>query len=232
MARVLTAVQRCRNTRLNMSITLWGRTTSANVQKVLWALGELGLSYEHIPLGGRFGGNREPAYLAMNPHGLVPTLKDGDLVLWESHAIVRYLAAQYGAGSLWPESPVARAESDRWTDWTATTFQAAWLGVFWKYYRTAPESRDPAAISAGIAAAEACFEILDARLAAVPWLGGDTLTYADICAGVGMHRWRTMGIAYRRHANVERWAAALHERAAYRDSVETDYAELAGRASA
>ena len=72
-----------------MAITVWGRDTSSNVQKVRWALGELGLDYEHIQLGGRHGGNRSPEYLALNPNGLVPTLRDGELVRWESHAIVR-----------------------------------------------------------------------------------------------------------------------------------------------
>ena len=124
-----------------MAITLWGRISSANVQKVRWALAELGLAYEHIPVGGKYGGNREPAYLALNPNGLVPTLRDGDLVLWESHAILRYLAATYGAGSLWPESPSARAIVDQWTDWTATTFQPAWIGAFWQVVRTPNEQQ-------------------------------------------------------------------------------------------
>src|SRR3954469_6460915 len=98
MAGVLTAGGEASNREDRVAITLWGRDTSANVQKVRWALGELGLVHEHIPLGGKYGGNKEPEYLAMNPNGLVPTLRDGELILWESHAIVRYLAATYGAG--------------------------------------------------------------------------------------------------------------------------------------
>jgi glutathione S-transferase len=112
-----------------MAITLWGRASSANVQKARWALAEIGLAYEHTPLGGKYGGNKEPAYLAMNPNGLIPTLRDGDLVLWESHAIVRYLAATYSAGGLWPEGPSARAIVDQWTDWTVATFQPAWVAA-------------------------------------------------------------------------------------------------------
>ncbi len=212
-----------------MSITLWGRDSSANVQKVRWALAELGLTYEHIPLGGKYGGNREPEYLALNPNGLVPTLRDGDLIVWESHAVVRYLAATYGSGSLWPESPTARAHVDQWTDWTASTFQPAWLGVFWKFYRTPPDRRDAAAIEAAMTAAERCFAIMDRRLSETPFLGGPQLTYADISAGVAMFRWTNMGIERQHHAGVEAWVERLRARDAYRTTVELDFSEFAGR---
>lgn len=216
-----------------MAITVFGRDTSANVQKVRWALAELGLEYEHIQLGGRYGGNRKPEYLALNPNGLVPTLRDGDLMLWESHAIVRYLAAQYGPGRLWPDEPVARAECDRWTDWTTTTFQPAWIDVFWRFYRTPPKQRDAAAIARGVADTEKCFAIMDDRLEKSRFLAGGELTYADLVAGIPLFRWTTMGLEPRRSfANVDRWHAELHERAAYRDTVEVDYSELAGRTTA
>lgn len=212
-----------------MAITLWGRASSANVQKVRWTLGELGLAHEHIPLGGRFGGNATPEYLAMNPNGKVPTLRDGDLVLWESHAIVRYLAARYGAGRLWPVDPVARADCDRWTDWTATTFQPSWMDVFWRFYRTPPERRDAERIAADIAATERCFAIMDGQLGRTRFLAGAALTYADIVAGVSMFRWTTMGTEIVPHPNVDRWHADLRDRAPYREAVEVDYSELAGR---
>jgi glutathione S-transferase len=216
-----------------VAITLWGRDTSANVQKVRWALGELGLVHEHIPLGGKYGGNKEPEYLAMNPNGLVPTLRDGGLILWESHAIVRYLAATYGARQLWPEAPAIRAECDRWTDWTATTFQPAWIDTFWAFYRTPAVQRDMAKIERLAAGAERCFSIMDGQLAKTPFLAGDRLSYADLVAGIGMFRWTTMGLpAIQTHQNVARWHAELHARSAYRDAVEVDYSELAGRVTA
>ena len=113
-------------------ITLWGRKSSANVQKVLWTLAELSLPYEHIPAGGDFGGLSDAAYLAMNPNGRIPTLKDGDLVVWESDAIVRYLAARYGAGTLWPEDPAERAIADQWMTWGTTELEVDWLWLFWR----------------------------------------------------------------------------------------------------
>jgi glutathione S-transferase len=203
--------------------------TSANVQKVVWTLEELGLPYEHVPLGGRFGGNDTPEYLAINPNGLVPTLKDGDLTLWESHAIVRYLAATYGPGSLFPDSPRDRALVDQWTDWTATTFQPAWIGVFWLVVRTPVEKHDRAAIAKAIGDTHKCLGMMDARLAQAPYLGGDRFTYADIVAGVSLYRWTTMEIERQRFPNVEAWHVRLGDRAAFRKAVNVDYEELRAR---
>ena len=212
-----------------MTITLWGRDSSANVQKVRWALAELGLAYEHIPLGGKFGGNREPDYLAMNPNGLVPTLRDGDLVLWESHAIVRYLAAAHGRGTLWPEDPAARAVVDQWTDWTATSFQPAWITLFWNLVRTPEVRRDAALIARNLKDTERSLAMMDGQLQRTAFLGGDHLTYADIVAGVAMFRWFTMPVERQPRPNVERWHAELHRRQTYQDAVEIDYGELVGR---
>jgi glutathione S-transferase len=212
-----------------MTITLWGRLSSANVQKAVWALEELGLSYEHIPLGGRFGGNATAEYLAMNPNGLVPTLRDGDLVVWESHAIVRYLAAAYGAGSLFPADPRERAIVDQWTDWTATTFQPAWINLFWLLVRTPPAHQDRVAIDKAIQATSRCFGIMDKRLGEAPFLGGERLSYADIVAGVALYRWTTMEIDRPVLQSVESWHARLGERAAFRKAVNVDYEELRGR---
>jgi glutathione S-transferase len=212
-----------------MSITLWGRDSSANVQKVRWALAEIGLAYEHIPLGGKHGGNRDPAYLALNPNGLVPTLRDGELVLWESHAIVRYLAATYSAGSLWVESPAARAIVDQWTDWTASSFQPAWIAAFWNVVRTPKAEHNPAAIAKSLAETERCLSIMDQRLSQSPYLAGEMLTYADLVAGVAMYRWTTMDIDRATHPAVEAWHQRLRQRQAFRDAVEVDYGELVGR---
>lgn len=212
-------------------ITLWGRLNSANVQKAVWALEELGLPYEHIPLGGSFGGLGDPDYLAMNPNGLVPTLRDRELTLWESHAIVRYLAGRYGTGSLFPVDPVERAIVDQWTDWTATTFQPAWIAAFWLLVRTPEAQRDAAAIERSVAATLRCFRILEARLAVVPFLAGGQLTYADIVAGAAMYRWMTMPVERPDLPNVEAWYGRLRDRAAFRRAVCVPYADLVGRLS-
>ena len=103
-------------------LTIWGRANSVNVQKVLWCLAELDLAYERIDAGMQFGKNTEAPYLAMNPNGRVPTLVDGDYVLWESNSVMRYLCMAYGENSpIYPSQPKARASVDRWLDWTLST---------------------------------------------------------------------------------------------------------------
>ena len=210
-------------------ITLWGRLSSCNVQKVVWTLEELELPYEHVPLGGAHGGNRSAEYLALNPNGLVPTLRDRDLVVWESHAIVRYLGAEFGSGLIYPIEPRERAPVDQWTDCTATTFQPAWIGLFWNLVRTPEAEQDSRAIAKSLAATVACFELLEERLTHAPFLGGEQFSYADIVAGVAMYRWTTMAVDRPHLPHVERWHERLNDRAAFRKAVNVSYAELVGR---
>ena len=128
-------------------LTIWGRANSVNVQKVLWCLCELDLTYERIDAGMQFGRNCDPAYLAMNPNGRVPTLVDGDFVLWESNSIMRYLVLAYREGSpIFPKAPKRRASVDRWLDWTLSTLQPVDRPVFWALVRTPVEQRDMVAI--------------------------------------------------------------------------------------
>jgi glutathione S-transferase len=210
-------------------ITLWGRLSSANVQKAVWALEELELPYAHIPVGGPYKGNDTPDFLAMNPNGLVPVLRDRDLTLWESHAIVRYLAAEYGSGLLFPLEARARALADQWTDWTATSFQPAWISLFWLAVRTPKAQQDSAAIGKALAGTVRCFAMMERRLGEAPYLGGAELSYADIVAGAAMYRWSTMDIARPALPNVEAWHERLLDRAAFRKAVNVPYDELVGR---
>lgn len=211
-----------------MAITVWGRLNSINVQKVIWALEETGVAYEHVPLGGKFGGLDDPAYRAMNPNGKVPTLRDGDLTMWESHASVRYLAAAYGNG-LWLADPKARAIADQWTDWTATTFQPAWIDVFWLFVRTPTAQHDKVAIGKALAASFNAYGILDRRLATTRFLAGDALSYADIVAGVSMYRWMTMEIQRPELPHLAAWYERLTARPAFQKAVCVSYADMVGR---
>lgn len=207
-------------------ITVWGRKTSANVQKVLWALEEVGQDFERIEAGGTFGGLDTAEYRAMNPNQLVPTIRDGDLVLWESSAMVRYVAATYGAGSLWPDDPKDRALSDQWADWANTTFQPLWLGVFALIVRTPPAQLDPEKVKAAVAAAVPKFEMLDARLANTPYVGGETFTYADILTGISLYRWTTLEIDPPHFAHVEAWHDRLKQRSGFANWACQSYDEM------
>jgi len=212
-----------------MTITLWGRLNSANVQKVVWALEELALAYQHVPAGGSFGGLDTADFLAMNPNGRVPVLRDDALTLWESHAIIRYLSAEYGSGLLFPLEPSERAPVDQWTDWVATTFQPAWIGLFWDLVRTPAAQHDRPRIERGIAATLRCFEIMEHRLREAPFLGGGGFTYADIAAGVAMYRWTGMEIDRPDLPAVRAWHERLRERPAFQKAVCVPYDDLVGR---
>jgi glutathione S-transferase len=201
-------------------LKIWGRNTSVNVQKVMWAVGELGLPHERIDVGGAFGRNNEPAYLAMNPNGLVPTLEEEDgFVLWESNSIVRYLAAKYGAGTLEPADLRARARASSWMDWQLTVAGPALTPVFWGLIRTPPEKRDAAAIEAGKVKSMAAMKILDAQLGKTAFVAGDTLSMGDIPVGLVAYRFRRLIEERKGLDNLERWFAAIEQRPAFKQQV-------------
>ena len=212
-------------------IALWGRLSSCNVQKALWALEEVGVDYERIDAGGDWGGLDDPAYLALNPHGRIPTLVDGDTVVWESDAIVRYLAARYGAGSLWPETPKARAAADQWMAWTAASLYPDWIELFWKLVRTPLAKRDPDTTARLLAATAKRFEVLDRHLKTGGYIAGNTFTMADIPAGMMLYRWFEMDIVRPDTPHVEAWYARLRERPAYRKAICIPFDDLIGRES-
>ena len=195
-------------------LTIWGRANSVNVQKVLWCLRELDLAYERIDAGLAFGKNREPEYLAMNPNGRVPTLVDGDFVLWESNSIMRYLVLAYGKGSpIYPEGPKRRAGVDRWLDWTLSTLQPVNRPVFWALVRTPVEQRDMAAIQKDADAEAVQWRIVDAQLATRRYIEGDDFTIADIALGAYARRWLGVeSISKPRLVHLDRWFAQFADR--------------------
>jgi glutathione S-transferase len=198
----------------DQQLTIWGRANSVNVQKVLWCAEELGLSYQRIDAGMAFGRNTEPDYLAMNPNGRVPTLVDGDFVLWESNSIMRYFALTHGQGSpVYPDAPKARAAVDRWLDWTLSTLQPVDRPVFWALVRTPVEKRDMIAIQKDADAEAVVWRIPDAQLATRQFIEGDQFTLADIALGAYARRWFGVeGISKPRFPNLERWFAQFSAR--------------------
>lgn len=199
--------------------TVWGRPNSINVQKVMWTVGELGLEHRRIDVGGPFGGLDTEEYGRLNPNRKIPTLVDGDVVVWESNAVVRYLAARYGAGTLWPEDPGERSWADRWMDWQITEVQPHLHVVFWNLIRTPPERRDADAVAKAAQALGRVWGIAEARLAAVPWLGGRRFTMGDIPLGCAYWRYRNLDIPRPDLPRLEDWFARLSERPAYRTHV-------------
>jgi len=195
-------------------LTIWGRANSVNVKKALWAAEELGLQYERIDAGLQYGINKTPEYLAMNPTGLVPTMRDGDFVLWESHTIVRYLCAKHATGTLCPADPRERADAERWMDW-AFTFQGAMRNVFWGLIRTPPEKRDPKAIEEGRQRSAELLAIPERVLAGRRYITGERFTMGDIPLGCEVQRWMRVPIDRPRFPNLEAWFERLRERAPF-----------------
>lgn len=195
-------------------MTIWGRANSVNVQKVLWCLAELDLAYKRIDAGMAFGKNREPEYLAMNPNGRVPTLVDGDFVLWESNSIMRYLSLAYGKGSpIYPAAPKARAGVDRWLDWSLSTLQPVDRPVFWALVRTPVDKRDMAAIQKDADAEAEVWRIADDQLKTRRFIEGDDFTLADIALGAYARRWFGVeGVSKPPLAHLERWFAQFAAR--------------------
>jgi glutathione S-transferase len=210
-------------------LKIWGRRNSINVQKAMWAIGTLGVAHEHIDAGGPFGGLDTEEFGAINPNRRVPVIDDDGTVVWESHAIVRYLAAKYGAGSLWPEDTAARARSDMWMDWVANDLQPAVIGVFWNFYRTPEADRNWKLIRQGVARSAILFQLLDRHLETGAFIAGGNLTIGDIPAGAQLFRYFTLEIDRPQLPNVERWYARLQESDAYRTHVMVAYDDLYGR---
>ncbi|MEA2988387.1 MAG: glutathione S-transferase [Alphaproteobacteria bacterium] len=200
-------------------LRIWGRNTSINVQKVMWAVGELGLTPERVDVGGAFGKNNEPPYLAMNPNGLVPTLEEDDFILWESNAVVRYLAAKYGAGTLEPADLRLRASAGRWMDWQLTTCAPAIHGLFWGLIRTPPDQRDHAHIAASREKTTAAMTILDAQLGRSAFVAGETFSMGDIPVGLTAYRFTKLVPEGAGLDNVERWYKDLERRPAFQQHV-------------
>jgi glutathione S-transferase len=202
-------------------IKIWGRNNSSNVQKAMWAVGELGLEHTRIDVGGTFGKTKEPAYLAMNPNSLVPTLEEEDgFILWESNSIARYLAAKHDkAGVLEPKDPKARGVAHQWMDWQLSVLGPAITPVFWGLIRTPEDKRDHAVIKASTEKTITAMQMLDARLGKSEYVAGPAFSYGDIPVGVMTYRYMLLVPDRPATPHVDRWYAAIAKRKAFQDHV-------------
>ena len=196
-------------------LTIWGRLNSHNVKKVVWAAIEMGIAHRRIDIGGAFGFPSE--YLALNPNRLIPTIEDDGFVLWESNAILRYLAHRH-APALLPGDPQKRASGDKWMDWQFQ-FADAQRHAFQGLVRQPPEARDEAAIARSAEASGALMRILDAELAVRPWLSGETFGIADMPMGVYAHTFFTLAMPRPDLPHVADWYARLQQRPGYAETV-------------
>ena len=202
-------------------LKIWGRATSSNVQKVLWCCAELGIEFERVDVGGPFGGNRDPEYLNMNPNGLVPTVKDGDLIMWESNTICRYLAATHNGERLYPRDPVARTHVERWMDWQLAVIGPPMGQLLMGLVRSTPETRDNAAIEAARRRAATAWNIVEEEIKGQPYLAGAELSLAEIVLGTQIYRWFAFPIERPELPNLRGWYDRMRERPGFKKHIET-----------
>ena len=191
-------------------LKIWGRTNSVNVKKVLWAAEELGVQYERTDAGLQFGVNDTAEYRRMNPTGLVPTIDDDGFVLWESHAIVRYLAAKHAPGTLWPTELRLRADAERWMDWTHSFSREFQRPLFWPLVRVAPEKRDAAAIEEARRKCASLLAIPESVLSRQGYLAGDRFTMGDIPLGCHVQLWMRLPIERPDYPGLRAWFGGFH----------------------
>ena len=202
-------------------LKILGRATSINVQKVMWCAAELGIEVDRVDIGGPHGGNDTPEYLGKNPNGLVPTLEDGDFVLWESNSIVRYLAETRGQAPWFPAEATGRALVSQWMDWYLTSMHPPMTVIFWTLVRTAPEDRDEEAFNEAVKKAARFWTMADKHLEKADYMTGDEPTIGDIPLGCSVNRWYTLDVERPTLPRLEAYYQRLKERPAYREHVLT-----------
>lgn len=201
-------------------LKIWGRNTSSNVQKVIWALAEMKLPFERIDVGGAFGKTKDPAYLAMNPNSLVPTLEEEDgFTMWESNSICRYLAAKHQSRTLEPASPQTRARAQMWMDWQLSVMAPAITPVFWQLIRTPADKRDANAVETGKEKTITAAKMMDAQLGKTQFMAGDEFSYGDIPVGIMIYRYVQLIPERPATPNLDRWYAAISSRPAFKEQI-------------
>lgn len=202
-------------------LKILGRKNSSNVQQVLWCCAELGLDFKREDVGGQFGKNREPEYLALNPNGLIPTVIDDGFVLWESNSIIRYLAVKHGDRTLYPADLQTRAAAERWMDWQLSVVVPAIHPVFWGLIRTPADKRDHAAIATARDKLANAMKILDDYLGRTDFVAGSSFSVGDIPVGIMTYRWYTLDIEREDLPNLKRWYDRLTQRSGFQKHVMT-----------
>jgi len=188
---------------------LWGRMSSINVRKVVWAAQELGLEFQRTEAGGQFGVVMTPEYIALNPNSLVPLMEDDGFTLWESNVIVRYLCAKHSTGNLYPASFNGRFDAERWMDWQQTTLNPAGREAFIQLVRKPGGQVDTGKVSSSIAATEPLLDMLNTHLASRAFMLGEQFTMADIPVACEIHRWYGLPRERVQRPHLDRWYQQL-----------------------
>lgn len=207
-------------------IKLWGRRTSINVQKVMWVLAELGLEYDRVDVGGSFGGLNDAAYTAINPNQQIPTLVDGDTVLWESNAVLRYLGDAYGRNAIFGSTPAARGASDMWMEWYQSSVYANFQTVFHQCVKLPRAERCAEVLEQAQQRVFKKFALFNDKLESSAFINGDRVGLGDVPMATSLYRYYTMDIERPNFPHIARYYEQLTQRAAYSENVMIDYESL------
>jgi glutathione S-transferase len=193
-----------------------GRKTSGNVQKVIWLLEEMGEPYKREDYGRQFNNTQDAAYLALNPNGKVPTVVDGDTVVWESNTILRYLANKRGS-PLYPADATARSQVERWMDWQLASLNGPYLAIFRDAKK--PEAERSPSWSKDAEELGQQLQILAGALTAGGWIVGGAMSLADICLGPIIHRCLEFPIPLPALDRLKAWRGQVAARPAFQKAV-------------
>lgn len=200
-------------------LEIWGRPYSSNVIPVIWTAAECGLDFKLKLAGGSFGQLDTSQFAQMNPNRLIPTIRDGDFALWESHVIVRYLCAKYAAGTLCSEDVQQRAVADQWMEWSGTRAFTPVIQMFFATVRTEPDQRDLAKLASHAKEAAEAFQVLENHLGQHPYVAGSDFSMGDIPLGAVAYRYFNVESERPSFPHIEAWYARLCERPAYQKHV-------------
>ncbi|QKM65523.1 glutathione S-transferase [Polynucleobacter tropicus] len=212
---------------------LWGRKSSINVQKVLWCLAELGLKegvdFERIDAGLQFGKVRTPEFLKLNPNGLVPTLEDKGLVLWESNTIMRYLASQYKQNNRFPTDVASQYSSEKWMDWQVGTLWPVLRPAFIGLTRVPASEQNHELILKSYQETNQLFEVLDQALASQAFCSGEKFYLGDIVLSLCVHRWILINDTFAKETgpranlqNIDRWLNRIKSETRFQEFAEKE----------
>jgi glutathione S-transferase len=196
-------------------LTIWGHQNAPNVRKVIWTCDELGIAYERKDIGGPFGGTGSDQYRAMNPNGRIPTIDHDGFILWESHAIMRYLVAIAGGQSLVPADPQGQAQVNQWMDWQLAHLGHAIRALVLLVLKPGDTIPSPAQIDAARSEVLGLLAILEIALADRNWILGEYFTLADIPLAINYNMWKVLAPDHEGFPALETWYTRILARPSY-----------------
>ncbi|MEQ9890663.1 glutathione S-transferase family protein [Pectobacterium aroidearum] len=197
-------------------LKILGRTSSINVRKVLWLCDELAIPFDREDWGEGYQSPQSPAFLALNPNAMIPVIQDDDFVMWESNAIIRYLANAKDGAWLYPQDPRSRASVDQWIDWQANELNPSWRYAFMSLVRQSPAHQDPQLLTASCNLWSRTMGILNQQLERTGhYVAGEAFTLADIPIGLSVNRWYETPLEHTDYPAVRAYYERLSERAGY-----------------